>query len=102
MTTPSGLPQKGDRLRYVAPDATWKDREFIVVERRGGTSLSYSVVLRSADGKPVPSTYGPPTRPNGVRYPPDHMLLLEAGYWIGRTYQYVTGPPATPTSDRCS
>jgi hypothetical protein len=101
MTTPGGLPQKGDRLRYVGDGRQDSDvgREFIVVERRG-TGTGYSVILRAADGKPATrpgSPWGAPTRPDGTRYPADHRRLIEAGYWIGRTYQYVQPARRVPT-----
>lgn len=70
--TPTGLPQKGDRLRHTETDGL-----FTVVKREGNDSM-YSLILRPDVPWPgMRQAYGHP----------GCFRLLEAGYWIGRTYE---------------
>lgn len=68
--TPTGLPQKGDKMRHKS------GREVEVVKREGNDSL-YSLIVRVTDGGHTNSS--PP-----FGYDRTHFRLLEAAYWIQR------------------
>lgn len=73
--TPSGLPQRGDRVRHKPTG------KVCTVVRREGNGMLYSLILRPDDG-----------RLDGCREAyayPGCFRLLEADYWLRNTYELV-------------
>lgn len=78
MPTPTGLLKAGDKVRHK------ESGRVMVVVRREGNDAIYSVILKPADGQPLPKNIY-----NTVYGEPGCFRLLETAYWLGRTWELV-------------